>query len=109
MIFNGALARCACNDWPVDDQRLHKTTKMKLPILLFLSVGIASPQPQQITGENPLSSLSSQLCFSQLLSGQKFILIVLLWQIPWRQHSKVPPIRAQYLDASQPMRVHSAN
>ena len=33
----------------------------------------------------------------------------LLWHRPWRQHSKVPPIRTQYLEGSGPMRVlHSA-
>ena len=33
----------------------------------------------------------------------------LLWHRPWHQHSIVPPIRAQYLDRSEPMRVlHSA-
>ena len=30
---------------------------------------------------------------------------VLLWHRPWHQHSKIRPIRAQYLNRSGPMRV----
>ena len=30
---------------------------------------------------------------------------VLLWHRPWCQHNKIPPIRAQYLERSGPMRV----
>ena len=33
---------------------------------------------------------------------------LLLWQRPWRQHNKIPPMRAEYLEGSGPMReLHS--
>ena len=39
-----------------------------------------------------------------------FLCHLLLWHRPWHQHSKVPPIRARYLEVSGPMGVlHSAS
>ena len=44
-----------------------------------------------------------------LVGSIYFALGVLLWHRPLREHSKVQPIRAQYIEGSGPMRVlHSA-